>query len=79
MMKEIIVYTSNSCGYCVAAKQWLQNNELDFIEINLEEGNEREEFTKKYPYLSTTPQIFCDEENIGGYTDLIEEDPNDLR
>ena len=28
-MKEIIVYTSNFCGYCGAAKQWLQNNELD--------------------------------------------------
>ena len=35
-MKEIIVYTSNFCGYCGAAKQWLQNNELDFTEINLE-------------------------------------------
>ena len=78
-MKEIIVYTSNFCGYCLAAKQWLQNNELEFIEIKLEEGSEREKFTKKYPYLRTSPQIFCDKENIGGYTDLIEEDPNDLR
>ena len=40
-MKEIIVYTSNYCGYCGAAKQWLRNNELDFTEINLDEGNER--------------------------------------
>ena len=78
-MKEIIVYTTNSCGYCGAAKQWLQNHGLDFKEINLEEGNERENFTKKYPYLSTAPQIFCDGENIGGFTDLIEEEPNDLR
>jgi len=66
-MKEIIVYTSNFCGYCGAAKQWLQNNELDFTEM------------EKYPYLRTSPQIFCDGENIGGFTDLIEEDPNDLR
>jgi len=57
----------------------LQNNELDFTEINLDEGNEREKFTEKYPYLRTSPQIFCDGENIGGFTDLIEEDPNDLR
>ena len=78
-MKEIIVYISNSCGYCLAAKQWLQNNELDFTEIDLEEGNERKKFTKKYPYLRTSPQIFCDGENIGGFTDLIEENPDDLR
>ena len=54
-MKEIIVYTSNYCGYCGAAKQWLQNNELDFTEINLDEGNEREKFMEKYPYLRTSP------------------------
>ena len=78
-MKEIIVYTSNYCGYCGATKQWLQNNELDFTEINLDEGNEREKFMEKYPYLRTSPQIFCDGGNIGGFTDLIEEDPNDLR
>ena len=54
-------------------------NELDFTEINLDDGNEREKFTDKYPYLRTSPQIFCDGENIGGFTDLLEEDPNDLR
>ena len=78
-MKEIIVYTSNYCAYCVTAKQWLQNNELDFTEINLDEGIEHEKFSKKFPYLRTSPQIFCDGENIGGFSDLIEEDPNDLR
>ena len=45
----------------------------------MEEGNERKKFTKKYPYLRTSPQIFCDGENIGGFTDLIEENPDDLR
>ena len=25
------------------------------------------------------PQIFCDGENVGGFTDLIEVDPEDLR
>ena len=49
-MKEIIVYTTNLCGYCNAAKMWLQNHGLDFKEINLDEGNEREIFMEKYPY-----------------------------
>ena len=39
---------------------WLQNHELDFTEINLDEGKEREKFMEKYPYLRTSPQIFCD-------------------
>ena len=70
-MKAIIVYTSNFCGYCGAAKQWLQNNELDFTEINLDEGNEREKFTEKYPYLRTSPQIFCDGKILVGSPILL--------
>ena len=70
-MKEIIVYTADI--------KWLHYNELDFTEINLDDGNEREKFMEKYPYLRTSPQIFCDRRKIGGFTDLIEEDSNDLR
>ena len=78
-MKEIIVYTTNLCGYCNAAKMWLQNYGLDFKEINLDEGNEREKFMDSYPHLRTSPQIFCEGENIGGFTDLIEVDPEELK
>ena len=78
-MKDIIVYTTNLCVYCNAAKMWLQNHGLDFKEINLDEGNEREKFMESYPHLWTSPQIFCEGENIGGYTDLIEVDPEDLK
>ena len=62
-MKDIIVYTTNRCGYCNAAKMWLQNHGLDFKEINLDEGNESEKFMESYPHLRTSPQIFCDGEN----------------
>ena len=78
-MKEIIVYTTNFCGYCNAAKMWLQNHGLNFKEINLDEGNEREVFMEKYPHLRTSPQIFCNGENIGGFTDLVDHDPDDLK
>ena len=78
-MKEIIVYTTNLCGYCNAAKMWLQNYGLDFKEINLNEGNEREKFLASYPHLRTSPQIFCEGVSIGGYNDLIEVDPEDLK
>ena len=53
--------------------------EQNFKEINLDEGNEREIFMEKYPYLRTSPQIFCDGENIGGFTDLVEQNPDDLK
>jgi len=52
---------------------------LDFKEINLDEGNEREKFTENFPYLRTSPQKFCDGENIGGFTDLVNQNPEDLK
>jgi len=45
----------------------------------LYEGDEMEKFRKAYPELRTSPQIFCDGENIGGFDDLIEWDPEDLQ
>ena len=78
-MKEIIIYTTNRCGYCNAAKMWLQNYGLNFKEINLDDENEREIFMDKYPHLRTSPQIFCDGENIGGFTDLVNQSPKDLK
>ena len=78
-MKEIIIYTTNRCGYCNAAKMWLQNYGLNFKEINLDDENEREIFMDKYPHLRTSPQIFYDGENIGGFTDLVNQSPEDLK
>ena len=63
-MKEIIIYATNLCGYCNAAKIWLQNYGLNFKEINLDDENERVIFMEKYPHLGTSLQIFCDGENI---------------
>ena len=78
-MKEIIVYTTRFCGYCNAAKRWLEQKGLELKEIRLYEGDEMEKFRKAYPELRTSPQIFCNGEDIGGFTDIIEWDPEDLQ
>ena len=78
-MKEIIVYTTRFCSYCNAAKRWLEKEGLEYKEIRLYEGDEMEKFRKAYPELRTSPQIFCDGENIGGFDDLNEWDPEDLQ
>jgi len=77
-MKEIIIYTTRFCGYCNAAKSWLEQKGLEYKEIKLYEGDEMEKFRKAYPELRTSPQIFCDGKNIGGFTDLIQLEPADL-
>ena len=78
-MKKITIYTTRFCGYCNAAKKWLEQNGLEYQEKRLYEGNEMEKFREAYPELRTSPQILCDGENIGGFTDLVQCDPKDLQ
>ena len=67
-MKKITIYTGPFCNYCDAAKRLLVRNNISFQEINiaLEEGK-MEEMLEKTNGKRTIPQIFFDEEHIGGY------------
>ena len=70
-MKNIIVYSGPMCGYCDAAKRLLARNNLEFtdIDVSRKEGL-RDEMTKKANGRRTIPQIFFNEEHIGGYQEL---------
>ena len=43
-MKKITIYTTHFCGYCNAAKKWLEQKGLEYQEIRLYEENEMEKF-----------------------------------
>ena len=70
-MKNIIVYSGPMCGYCDAAKRLLARNNLEFtdIDVSSKEGL-RDEMTKKANGRRTIPQIFFNDEHVGGYQEL---------
>ena len=70
-MKNIIVYSGPMCGYCDAAKRLLARNNLKFtdIDVSTKEGL-RDEMTKKANGKRTIPQIFFNDEHVGGYQEL---------
>ena len=78
-MKKLILYSKNLCGYCTMAKTWLNNKNIQYEEISIEEPEMREKFMKDYPHLRTMPQIFVDGENIGGYQQLIQLNESELK
>ena len=78
-MKKIILYSKNLCGYCTMAKSWLNNKNVVYEEINIDEPEIREKFMKDYPDLRSMPQIFIDSKNIGGYRELIKLDESILK
>ena len=67
-MKSVTIYTGPLCNYCDAAKKLLTRNNVEYKEINIAtvEGA-MEERIKKANGKRTIPQIFFDDEHIGGY------------
>lgn len=70
IMKNIVIYSINNCGYCEAAKSLCRSLNLDFKEINLSGDDAgKQELIAKTSHR-TMPQIFIDDQFIGGYAEL---------
>ena len=70
-MKNIVIYTGPSCNYCDAAKILLARNNSTFKEINIAiVDGAMDEMIKKANGKKTIPQIFFDDEHIGGYDEV---------
>jgi glutaredoxin 3 len=67
-VKSVTIYTGPLCNYCDAAKKLLARNNVEYKEINIAtvEGA-MEEMIKKANGKRTIPQIFFDDQHIGGY------------
>ena len=72
-MKNIIMYTGPMCNFCDAAKRLLSRNNLKYQEIDISSKDGlRHEMVKKASGRRTIPQIFFNEDHIGGYQELRE-------
>ena len=70
-MAKIEIYTTPICTYCDRAKQLLRKHNLSFEEINVASNLEkREEMLKRSNGRQTVPQIFINNQHIGGSDDL---------
>jgi len=74
-MKNIEIYTTPTCPYCVAAKRLLNEKKKDFTEFNVSgDPGKREEMMSRANGRRTVPQIFIEDEHIGGADDLYQLD-----
>tara|TARA_B100001123_G_scaffold381165_1_gene451407 strand:- start:174 stop:398 length:225 start_codon:yes stop_codon:yes gene_type:complete len=59
------------CAFCDAAKRLFLRNNLKFDEIDISSKESfRDEMIKKANGRRTIPQIFFDQDHIGGYQEL---------
>ena len=67
-MKSITIYTGPMCNYCEAAKRLLTRNNATYKEIDIGKvEGAMDEMIKKANGKKTIPQIFFDDQHIGGY------------
>lgn len=75
------VISKPNCGFCVKAKNLLFLKNIDYKELHIEVGQDKD-ISQSYIALShakllapsarTVPIILKDNEYIGGYTELVE-------
>jgi glutaredoxin 3 len=70
-MKSVTIYTGLLCNYCEAAKKLLARNNVEYKEINISTvDGAMDEMISKANGKRTIPQIFFDEQHMGGYDDV---------
>ena len=67
---EWIIYTKNKCKYCTYAKNYLYNNNIIYKEIEFTNDSYIELQTLLNKPNITYPQIFINNNNIGGWSNL---------
>ena len=67
---NIFVYTKAKCPNCVAVKQLLKSKGLKFIENDMDTETVRQAFHFAYPDVKQLPQIFIEDQRVGGLAGL---------
>ena len=67
---KAIVWSKNACPFCDQAKNLLKLKGIEFEERNISTDWTREQLLEAVPNARTVPQIFLDEQLIGGFTEL---------
>lgn len=75
MAPKVEIYTWARCPFCLRAKDLLKEKGIEFIEYRID-GDEaaRSQMTKRANGGRSVPQIFINDQHIGGCDDLHELD-----
>ena len=68
---RVEVYTRYFCSFCTRAKSLLDDKHVTYAEYVIIDPAEREKMIERARGRYTYPQIFINDEPIGGFTDLL--------
>ena len=67
---KAIVWSKYNCPFCDQAKMLLSQKGIEIVEKKIGDGYTREDLLESVPNARTVPQIFIDEQYIGGFNEL---------
>ncbi len=75
-MAKVVIYSKTYCPFCVRAKSLFDGKGVAYQEIMVDSDPQLFADLKKKSGMMTVPQIFIDDQLVGGYTELAELDSN---
>jgi glutaredoxin 3 len=77
-MADVVVYTTEPCGFCRQAKALLKSRGVPFEEVNLaKDPDGRADLVSRTGQM-TFPQVLIDGRPLGGFRELLEADRDGL-
>ncbi|MEO7068094.1 MAG: glutaredoxin 3 [Rhodanobacter sp.] len=74
-MNKIEIYSTASCPYCVAAKNLLKSKGLEWTEVRVDSDMaQRETMLARSGGRRSVPQIFINDQHVGGFDELAAAD-----
>jgi len=70
-MVQVDIYTKNYCSFCHRAKDLLKIKNVNFTEYDVTHNRELEEQMRTRSGRRSVPQIFIDDQHIGGCDELF--------
>jgi glutaredoxin len=67
---KAIFWSKNDCQQCDQAKALLEQQGIEFEERRIGDGWTKEELLEYVPSARSVPQIFINDQLIGGFTEL---------
>lgn len=69
-LNQIVIYGTQYCPYCVAAKQLFDAKSVEYKYIAVDNDPDLRDNILQRSGQRTVPQIWIGEQHIGGFTDL---------
>ena len=67
---KAIVWSKPMCPFCDKAKNLLKTKGIEYEERNIAQGWKIQDLLEAAPSAKTMPQVWLDDEYIGGYHEL---------